>query len=147
VTGGVGRGSLTKPWSVDDGARALARGLAGYLDAVADAVGVPAEGTTFEISDTATAYLALNSRWSHRPGQDLMLVWSERTGWTVSVETDPGETPVVVARLGGGDAVPTPETVAQFVADALTEPRTATATTSIEPNRVSLTERLNRYSH
>ncbi|ALG15054.1 hypothetical protein AOZ06_25280 [Kibdelosporangium phytohabitans] len=96
----------------------MSLGLAGYLRAVADAVGVPAEGTTFEISDTATAYVALARRWSARPSRDLMLVWSERTGWAVSVETDPAEAPITIARLHG-DPLPKPETVARFVADAV----------------------------
>jgi hypothetical protein len=130
----------------DDGVRALARGLAGYLKAVAEATGVPSEGTTFELSDTATAYLALNRRWSGRPGKDLMLVWSERTGWVVSVETDPGEAPMVVSRFGGTDSVPEPKAVAQFVADALTGARRETPAAAIEPNRVRLAENLARYS-
>jgi hypothetical protein len=138
--------SLSEPWSPDDVVRALSLGLAGYLSAVAEAIGVPAEGTTFEISDTATAYLALNRRWSHRPGKDLMLVWSERTGWTVSVETDPSEDPMVVARLGA-DSVPEPDVVAQFVTDALAGDRAGfeAPVVPIELNRVRLAERLNRY--
>jgi hypothetical protein len=138
--------SLSEPWSSDDGLQALSLGLAGYLSAVAEAIGVPSEGTTFEISDTATAYLALNRRWAGRPGKDLMLVWSERSGWTVSVETDPGEDTMVVARLGG-DSVPEPEVVATFVADALAGDRIGfeTPVVPIELNRVRLAERLNRY--
>ncbi|WP_132115499.1 DUF6292 family protein [Actinocrispum wychmicini] len=134
-----------EPWSVDDGVHALSRGLAGYLSAVAHAVGVPAEGTSFEVSDTATAYLALTRRWSRRPGKDLMLVWSERTGWALLVETDPGETPVSVARLGG-ECVPPPEVVARFVADALTGPGSQPATAPVPANRTRLTESLTRYS-
>ncbi|WP_255569966.1 hypothetical protein [Amycolatopsis sp. FDAARGOS 1241] len=38
-----------------DSTVALARGLAGYVHAVATELGLPAEGTSFEISDTATA--------------------------------------------------------------------------------------------
>jgi hypothetical protein len=140
--------SLTEPWSPDDGVWVLSVGLAGYLGAVADALGVPAEGTTFEVSDTVTAYLALNRRWPQRPGRDLMLVWGELTGWIVSVETDPGETPMVVARLGGADSVPEPRVVAQFVTDALAR-NTAAPTTlvvSVPSDRTHLAESLTRYA-
>jgi hypothetical protein len=94
----------------------LRRGLAGYVRAVAAALGVPPEGTGFEISDTATAYLGLAVRWPERPGQDLMLVWSERSGWTLAVESNP---PLELAHLDVEDLVPEPSVVAGFVADVL----------------------------
>ncbi|MET0234116.1 MAG: DUF6292 family protein [Kibdelosporangium sp.] len=134
-------------WSADDGIRELSFGLAGYLRAVAGAIGAPAEGTTFEISDTATAYIALTRRWPGRPGRDLMLVWGERTGWIVSVETDPGEEPFVVARLGGTDPVPEPEVVARFVADALASGASDVVPPAvpIETNRTQLADGLRAY--
>ncbi|UQS23834.1 DUF6292 family protein [Amycolatopsis thermalba] len=125
----------------------LSRGLAGYLRAVAEAVGVPAEATSFEISDTATAYLGLTRRWPTRPGEDLMLVWSERNGWAVAVETDPGETPMVLAWFAGEDVVPEPAEVARFVTGVLTaerstEPRPVFA---VDVGRTELAARLARY--
>ncbi|MBP2326765.1 hypothetical protein JOF56_007150 [Kibdelosporangium banguiense] len=140
--------SSSVQFSADEAIRDLSRGLAGYLRAVAEAIGVPPEGTTFEISDTATAYLALARRWPGRPGRDLMLVWGERTGWVVSVETDPGEQPMVVARLGGNDPVPEPQTVARFVTEALTSQTSAPArpAAAIEANRARLAEGLIRYA-
>lgn len=75
----------------------LSRGLAGYVRAVAAAVGVPGEGTESEISDTATAYLGLARRSAELPDRDLMLLWSEQVGWHIAVETDPGEEPMVLA--------------------------------------------------
>jgi hypothetical protein len=145
--GAFPRYSSTVQWSADDEVRELSHGLAGYLRAVAGAIGVPSEGTTFEISDTATAYLAMARQWPGRPGRDLMLVWSERTGWIVQVETDPGEQPMVVARLGGRDPVPEPEVVAKFVADALAQERSDVAgpAVSMETNRAHLAEVLTRY--
>jgi len=141
------RYSTTVRWSADDEVRELSLGLAGYLRAVAEAIGVPSEGTTFEISDTATAYLALARQWPGRPGRDLMLVWSERTGWTVSVETDPGEQPMVVARLGGRDPAPEPKVVADFVSEAVTRDSSVAAGPpgSMETNRAHLAEVLTRY--
>jgi hypothetical protein len=129
-----------------DSAAALARGLAGYLRAVAEVIGVPPEGTTFEISDTATAYVGLARRWSQRPSQDVMLLWSEHDGWIVSVETDPGDPPVVVARLGGADPVPGPDVVARFVTDALAGPGETPTTRPSVPSRRRLAERLKGYA-
>ncbi|RSM46020.1 hypothetical protein DMA12_12085 [Amycolatopsis balhimycina DSM 5908] len=127
--------------------RTLERGLGEYVRAVAAAVGVPDESTTVEISDTATAYLGLPRRWLDRPDHDVMLVWSERRGWSLAVETEPAEDPVVIARHGGDDLVPSPGAVARFVADAAAGhhtgeegPAPATVTT-----RKSLTERLRPY--
>lgn len=94
----------------------LNRRLAVYVDQVAAAVGVPADATGYEVTDTATAYLALDLRSAARPDLDLMLVWDERLGWYVAVETNPAETPVVVAYLDG-DVVPPPAAVARFVTD------------------------------
>ncbi|MGK4593747.1 DUF6292 family protein [Amycolatopsis japonica] len=97
-------------------ARTLERALGAYVRAVAAAVGVPDESTTVEISDTATAYLGLPRRWPGRPGHDVMLVWNERRGWSLAVETDPGAAPIVLAHHGD-DVVPAPDAVARFVAD------------------------------
>ncbi|WIX92072.1 DUF6292 family protein [Amycolatopsis sp. DG1A-15b] len=98
-------------------ARTLERSLVDYVRAVAAAVGVPDESTTVEISDTATAYLGLPRRWLDRPDHDVMLVWSERRGWWLAVETEPAEAPVVLAYQGGDNLVPAPDAVARFVAD------------------------------
>src|ERR1043165_8728767 len=134
---------MTDPGHVDDSIWALSKGLAGYLRAVADAVGVPAEGTTYEISDTATAYVALTRRCPERPGRDLMLVWSERTGWTVSVETDPEEAPIIIARIDG-ELLPAPETVARFVTNALKHRRAGVRSSAVaaNTNRVRLAKGL-----
>lgn len=126
--------------------RTLGQGLAGYVRAVAAEVGVPTEGTGYEVSDTATAYLGLSDRWA---GRDLMLVWSERHGWSIAVETEPAEPPVVVAHLGGGDPVPEPAVVGQFVADveagAPTGPRPR-PDFAAAGNRDVLARRLSRYA-
>lgn len=90
--------------------------LADYVQQVAAAIGVPVEATGYEVTDTATAYLGLDQRWVTRPDHDLMLVWDERLGWYIAVETNPTESPVVLAYLDG-DTVPAPASVARFVAD------------------------------
>jgi hypothetical protein len=91
--------------------------LATYVREVAAEVGVPAEATEYEVTDTATAYLGLDQRSPAQPDHDLMLVWDERLGWYVAAETAPTEPPRVIAYLAG-DAVPPPASVARFVADA-----------------------------
>ncbi|WAL64658.1 DUF6292 family protein [Amycolatopsis cynarae] len=126
----------------------LSRGLAGYLRAVAAAVGVPPEATSFEVSDTATAYLGLARRWSGRPGDDLMLVWSERHGWMVAVETEPGQAPVELAHFPGAEMVPDPTAVAGFVADVVTG-RLSGASSPVLPARAGrqeLAARLAQYA-
>ncbi|WP_410608171.1 DUF6292 family protein [Amycolatopsis sp. lyj-109] len=127
--------------------RTLERGLAQYVRAVASAVGVPVESTTVEISDTATAYLGLPRRWLDRPDHDVMLVWSERRGWSLAVETEPTAAPEVIAHHGGEDLVPTPAVVARFVADAAAGqhlgPANPVAVTTA--TRTSLTRQLRPY--
>ena len=92
----------------DPPAVTLNRRLAVYVRQVAAAIGVPAEATGYEVTDTATAYLGLDQRWATQPDHDLMLLWDERLGWYIAVETTPTETPVVLAYLHG-DTVPTPD--------------------------------------
>ncbi len=127
-------------------ARTLEHALGEYVRAVAAAVGVPDEGTTVEISDTATAYLGLPRRWPGRPDHDVMLVWNERRGWSLAVETDPAAAPIVLAHQGD-DVVPAPAAVARFVADtAAGRPASqAPAGLAIDVTRRSLAERLRPY--
>ena len=94
----------------------LSHRLASYVRHVADAIGVPADATGHEVTDTATAYLALEGRSPAHPDHDLMLIWDERLGWYIAVETTPAEPPEVMTYLDG-DIVPPPGTVAQFVTD------------------------------
>ncbi len=109
--------SVTNMEHPEPDTRTLERGLGEYVRAVAAAVGVPDESATVEISDTATAYLGLPRRWLGRPDHDVMLVWSERRGWWLAVETRPTEAAIVLAYQGGDDLVPAPDAVARFVAD------------------------------
>ncbi|WP_367128947.1 DUF6292 family protein [Saccharothrix sp. HUAS TT1] len=124
---------------MDDSA-VISLGLARYVRAVAEEVGVPPEGTEFEVSDTATAYLGLEG-----PGRDLMLLWNERRGWSIAVETDPTEQPVVVAHLGL-PVVPPPDEVARFVDDVLAGKRGGSEPDAgAAPDRHGLAGRLSDY--
>lgn len=100
------------------GSPVLLHALATYVRQVAAALGVPGDAVGYEVSDTATAYLGLTDQCVTRPGRDLMLVWDERLGWSVAVETMPGESPVVVGTLAS-DTVPAPAVVAAFVTDVV----------------------------
>ncbi|WP_326564877.1 DUF6292 family protein [Amycolatopsis rhabdoformis] len=124
----------------------LRRALVGYVRAVADAIGVSVEGTSCEVADTVTAYVALSRRSPRHPGRDLMLLWNSRQGWTLAVETAPAEPPLVVSRLGG-DVVPEPALVARFVADVLSASHSGAWTTSTSrtaADRGALAARLER---
>ncbi len=92
--------------------------LAGYVRQVAEAVGVPLDAVTHEVTDTATAYLGLACGAVGRPHRDLMLVWDERLGWSVAIEPRGNDHPPVIRHLRGHIAPP-PGTVAQFVTDVL----------------------------
>ena len=100
------------------GSPVLFHALAAYVRQVATTLGVPTDAVGYEVSDTATAYLGLTDRLVEQPGRDLMLVWDERLGWSVSVETTPGEAPIVVGTFDG-DTVPTPATIAGFVTNVV----------------------------
>lgn len=125
----------------------LDRALGDYVMSVAEAVGVAAEGVTWEVTDTVTAYLALSGRSADHPGRDTMLVWNERQGWVISVETGPAESPIVLSRAGA-DLVPAPDVVALLVAEAIGRIGALRPETS-DPNRVDrvdLAEHMNRHN-
>jgi hypothetical protein len=125
---------------------ALARGLSGYIRAVADALDVTVEATDFEVSDTATAYLGLAVTSDQHPDHDLMLIWSERHGWLLAAETAPAERPAVLAYLGA-DLVPEPASVARFVRNAIADfPGGARTPPSITAGRRDVGARLARYA-
>lgn len=104
--------------AAETGAPDLESALAEYTRLVAERIGVPAEAVTFEVTDTATAYLGLTARTVDLPQRDLMLVWDERLGWSIAIEPRGDDQPPVICHLGRQIAPP-PETVAQFVADVL----------------------------
>ncbi len=120
--------------TTSDGTALLTHALNRYVRSVAKALGVPIEGVSFEVTDTATAYVALGCRAVQHPDRDVMLVWSSAQGWTVSIETDPAEPPIVLGR-STGDLVPAPETVARLVTESMTRQgtRQAAASEAVQP--------------
>ncbi|SDC66827.1 DUF6292 family protein [Actinokineospora iranica] len=129
--------------SGSDSTHALRRGLEGYLRAVAVALRLPGEGVSCEISDTATAYVALPGHG----GDDLMLIWDERTGWTLAVEHAPSAEPEILGRFGP-DQVPPPDAVAEFVARtrAGRSPEENRPVVKSAGDRWALAKRLSRYA-
>jgi hypothetical protein len=139
-------GSLSAPPSDGVTDADLVRGLAGYVRAVAALLQVSREATAYEVSDTATAYVALNARSPVHPGRDLMLVWTEGHGWALAVETNPAEEPAMLAYLGP-DPTPEPAEVARFVDSVLTDPsKTGSAPPRIAIDRRAVGELLSRYA-
>lgn len=114
-----------------------------YVHAVADALGVPRDGVTCEVTDTVTAYLPLACRTTEHPDDDLMLVWGERRGWAVLVETAPGRAAVVLGAIDG-DTVVHPADVARFLTATVRHPHPGhpVTTRSGRPDRARLAARL-----
>ncbi|GAA3629479.1 hypothetical protein C8D88_1011847 [Lentzea atacamensis] len=110
---------MTATVPTSEGTHLLTGALERYVRKVAEALGVPRDGASFEVTDTATAYIALGCRAVAHPDRDVMLVWSATQGWAVSIETDPAEPLIVLARLSG-DIVQAPEAVAGFVTESMT---------------------------
>lgn len=117
--------------------------LRDYVHAVAAAVGVPVDGVTYEVTDTVTAYVPLSCRAQAHPDDDLMLVWGERRGWAVLVETPPDRTAVVLGAIEG-DTVVSPADVVRFIDDTVNHPRPGhpVTTRSGRPDRARLAARL-----
>jgi hypothetical protein len=97
----------------------FSRGLHGYLSAVTSALGIGLESCTVDLDLPASAYVALDMRLDRFPGRDLALLWNERNGWSVAVETHRGEDLIALSYLGGAEVVPQPREVAKFLAAVL----------------------------
>ncbi|GAA3432837.1 DUF6292 family protein [Kutzneria kofuensis] len=91
-----------------------ALGLGRYVAAVARLLGVPSDAMYHEVGDLASAYIALPTRHPLFAEFDLMLVWDERHGWSVGLEIDTLDGPVILSYLGP-DPLPTPGRVRHFV--------------------------------
>ncbi|MCR3718101.1 MULTISPECIES: DUF6292 family protein [Prauserella salsuginis group] len=92
--------------------------LHAYISAVATAL-APADAAaaqyTCDASTTpAGAYIAVDGSLPGFPDRDVALIWDERHGWGVAIETHCGEDLLMVSYLGGNDPVPEPERVARF---------------------------------
>ncbi|MEU5259404.1 DUF6292 family protein [Amycolatopsis sp. NPDC021455] len=121
-------------------------GLSGYLAVVSAALGVGGESCTADLDVPASAYVALDLRLPRHPGRDLALLWDERHGWALAMETHSGEDLLVLAYLGD-DLVPSPARVRGFVA-AIRDaggPSAPPVPPDLRGDREELLERLLRY--
>lgn len=91
-----------------------ARGLRHYVRLVAEAIGVGSEASVLQLHDPVSAYLALDRRVPGHGGQDLALLWDERVGWALGVETE-GSADVGVLGYLAVDVLPAPWLVAEYV--------------------------------
>lgn len=99
------------------GFRSWEVGLAGYVRAVSEVVGVLPGGTARDF-DPPTVYLALSRTHSRRPEGDLLLVWSVAAGWELVLEPTERHSAELLARFGD-PLVPAPAEVARFVDEVL----------------------------
>lgn len=127
---------------------AAVRGLPGYVQRVATALGLSGHGFFVQMETPANAYLALDSRAQLFPTRDAALVWDEVHGWAAAAESQSGEDLVILSYLGD-DVLPAPEVVADLTRRVLagTLPARTTPTILRDPNDDDgLPARLARYA-
>jgi uncharacterized protein DUF6292 len=90
-----------------------------YVRAVARGWHIGPESCVLDMEQPAWAYIALEWTLARYPGRDLALLWDERTGWAVAIETHSSEDLIVVACPVDAVVVPPPARVWAFV-DQLT---------------------------
>jgi hypothetical protein len=103
-------------------AQRFSRALHGYVDSVANALGVGLESCTVDVDVPASAYAALDWALPGFPDRDLALLWDERHGWSAAVETQSSEDLTVLGYLGGTTVTPPPDAVARFLEDLRAQP-------------------------
>ncbi|AXB43775.1 DUF6292 family protein [Amycolatopsis albispora] len=94
------------------------RALRAYTAAVGSACGAGPESCTVDTGTPASAYIALDGRLRRYPDRDVALVWDERHGWALAVETHSAEDLLIVCYLGH-KLLARPAEVARFAAKAL----------------------------
>ncbi|MGW7534957.1 DUF6292 family protein [Amycolatopsis sp. NPDC054798] len=134
-----------QPTTTDHEYRLLC-GMSAYLDAVSAAAGVGPESCTMDLDAPVSAYVALDGQLAAHPGRDTALVWDERHGWSLTIETHSGEDLIVVDCLGG-ELVPSPSRVRDFVRSvrSRTERTTPPAPPDLSRERTELITRLFGY--
>ncbi|MEU3622848.1 hypothetical protein BS329_09420 [Amycolatopsis coloradensis] len=126
---------------------AVIRGLHRYVRSVINELGIRGDAFYAQLEPTAGAYIALDRRLPDHPDQDVALVWDERYGWSVALETNSSEDLVMVA-YHGLEILPSPAAVAAFTREVwATEnaSRSSAAPAGIRENDVTLAERLTGY--
>jgi hypothetical protein len=106
------------------------RRLRGYVRQVAGALGLSPQCCCVQGEQPSNAYVALDGQLPAFPGRDVALLWDERHGWSLAIETHSGEDLIVVEQHGG-EPRPAPRAVARWARSVLLGDRSAPV-----PNRV-----------
>ncbi|MEJ2852129.1 MULTISPECIES: DUF6292 family protein [unclassified Saccharothrix] len=97
---------------------AATRVLREYVRLVTAALGLSGECSVVQAERPASVYLAVDGHLPGFPEYDAALVWDERRGWAVAVESGGAQDLVVQERLPG-DVLPPPDVVASWATDVL----------------------------
>jgi len=124
---------------------AAVRGLHRYVRLVIDDLRLSGNAYYLQLDPTAGAYIALDRTLPGHPGCDVALVWNEREGWALALETDSREDLIVVDRLGT-EILPSPRVVATFTRDAYASDPMGDTGDSPVPICHDLAERLAAYA-
>lgn len=96
----------------------VAQGLRHYLASVAELVGVGCEACSIQLDQPVCAYIAVDQRLPTFPQRDVALLWDERHGWALAIETHGGSDLIVLGYLAGG-LLPPPADVAAYLKRAV----------------------------
>lgn len=89
-----------------------------YLASVAELVGVGCEACSIQLDHPVCAYIAVDQRLPTFPQRDVALLWDERHGWALAIETHGGSDLIVLGYLAGG-LLPSPFDVAAYLKRAV----------------------------
>lgn len=92
------------------------RALHDYLATVAGALGIGMESCALDVDTPVSAYFAVDHKVAAYPDRDVAVLWDERRGWSVAMETHSGEDLILLAELASDTARPPADVVARFVA-------------------------------
>ncbi|MGW4490028.1 DUF6292 family protein [Amycolatopsis sp. NPDC004368] len=137
---------MTHPLGDDsDREYAFLCGLSGYVAAVSAAMGVGEASCTTDLDPPLSAYIALEMRLPQHSDRDVALLWDERHGWSVAIETNSGEDLLVVA-YAGAQLVPEPARLSLFLAELIRgDAQVLTAAPELEGPEERLLTSLQRY--
>ncbi|MFI9456654.1 DUF6292 family protein [Amycolatopsis sp. NPDC052450] len=102
----------------------ILKGLHRYVSLVIEALGLHGDACCVQLEPIASAYIALERRLPSRPDRDVALLWDERHGWALAVETSSGEDLIVVG-YQGLELLPPPRVVATFAESMYSDEATA----------------------
>lgn len=91
-----------------------ARGLLRYVRLVGHALGMGSVAAVVQLDEPLGVYLPLDRCVAEHDDCDLALVWDERRGWALAVESG-GGVDLRMAGFLGDELVPAPEVVAAYV--------------------------------